>query len=364
VTMPKKKRLLGLGILSMLLTASACSGEESAGGGPGGMPPMPVETSLVQADGMSDEFRVVGSLAAEFEITVVAEIARQVVRLPFGEGQELAKGALIARLDDSQLLAEAERADALVQQRRNVYERVQTIVNENAGAPQDLDDAAADLAVAEANAKVARARLAKTRIAAPFRGIVGARRVSVGSYLRAGDAITELAQIDRLRVNFAVPELYLGRLSVGAIARVRTSAYPDLELEGKVDVIDPILDRDSRTARIIAVVENPDRRLRPGMSAEVTVILDDRPEALTIPSEAIFFQGPQAFVYVVGDESQISLAPLSLGTRDAGKVEVLSGLQEGQLIVRTGHQKLFPGAKVMPVDEGVAPEAEAEGAGS
>ncbi len=361
---PTREKLLSLGLLLLVFGVTGCGGEQSANGGPGGMPPMPVETALVEADGMSDEFRVVGSLAAEFEITVVAEIARQVVALPFDEGQELAKGALIARLDDSQLRAEAERADALVQQRQNVHDRVQTIVNENAGAPQDLDDAAADLAVAEANAKVARARLAKTRIAAPFRGMVGARQVSVGAYLRAGDAITELAQIDRLRVNFAVPELYLGRLAEGALIRVRTSAYPELKLQGKIDVIDPILDRSSRTARIVAVVENPSRRLRPGMSAEVTVILDARPQALTIPSEAIFFQGTQALVYVVGDESRISLAPLTLGTRDEGRVEVLGGLEAGQTIVRAGHQKLFPGATVMPVGTDGPPTPEEQGAGS
>jgi membrane fusion protein (multidrug efflux system) len=325
---------------------------------------MPVETAEVLATGMDDEFNVVGSLSADDEIVVVAEISASVVALPFDEGQQLPKGGLIARLDDVQLRAEVQRAEALVQQREGAYKRVQNVVQGNAGAPQDLDDAVADLAVAQADLEVARSRLSKTRIVAPFRGIVGSRRVSLGSFLRAGDAITDLAQIDRLRVEFSVPEIYLGRLDVGAPVRVRTSAYPDLEIEGTVDVIDPILDRGTRSADVVAHIDNVSGDLRPGMSAAIKVILAERPQALTVPSEAIFFQGQQAFVYVIGEDSTVSLVPVSTGTRGAELVEVTAGLESGQTVVRTGHQKLFPGAKVMPVGAGGPPSADTEGAGS
>jgi membrane fusion protein (multidrug efflux system) len=313
---------------------------------------MPVETAQVGETGMTDRFNVVGSLDADAEIVVVAEISATIEELPFDEGQELAKGALIARLDDEQARAEVQRAEALVQQRRISFERIQAIVRENAGAPQDLDDAEANLAVAEADLALAKSRLEKTRIVAPFRGVVGAREVSVGTYLRAGEAITELAQLDRLRVNFSAPELYIGRLHDGAPVEVRTSAYPDLVLEGTVDVINPVLDRGSRSARIVAHVDNPERKLRPGMSAEISVVLASRPNALTVPGESVFFQGQQAFVYTVGADSSVTLAPVSLGTRGAEMVEITSGVQAGQIVVRSGHQKLFPGARVMPIGAG------------
>jgi membrane fusion protein (multidrug efflux system) len=209
--------------------------------------------------------------------------------------------------------------------------------------------------VAEADLALARARLDKARITAPFAGIAGARHVSPGAYLRPGDAITQLAQIDSLRVTFAAPELYLGRLGEGSTVRVRTSAFPDLVVVGTVDVVAPVLDRDSRTAEVVAHVDNPGRRLRPGMSAEVTVVLDQRPGALTIPAEAVFFQGRQAFVYAVGEDGQVAQTAVELGTRSARLVEVVSGLEAGQTVVRAGHQKLFPGAKVMPVGGGAPP---------
>jgi membrane fusion protein (multidrug efflux system) len=278
--------------------------------------------------------------------------------------QSCSRGELIARLDDVQALAEVKRSEAIVQQRRTSFERVQAIVRENAGAPQDLDDAEADLAVAEADLSVARSRLAKTRIEAPFRGVAGARLVSVGTYLRAGEPITELVQLDRLRVNFTAPERYLGRLQIGAPVQVRTSAYPDLVLQGTVDVINPVLDRTTRSARLVAHVDNPGRKLRPGMSAEVSVVLAERPEALTVPGEAVFFQGQQAFVYTVAADSSVALAPVWLGTRGAEFVEITKGLETGQIVVRTGHQKLFPGARVVPVSSDGGPPVEHGGAGS
>ena len=111
---------------------------------------MPVETATVTATGMADRFTVVGSLDAENGITVVAETAATRAGTAVPRGRPARRGRLIARLDDAQLLAEVQRAEALVQQRRATHARIQTLVREQAGAPQDLDDAAADLAVAEA----------------------------------------------------------------------------------------------------------------------------------------------------------------------------------------------------------------------
>jgi membrane fusion protein (multidrug efflux system) len=348
-------------VLALILACAGCGGDGAGqGGGPGGMPPMPVETADASATGMTDEFTVVGDLDAEYEIAIVAEIAARVLELPFQEGQSVRRGERIARLDDAQLQAEFERAEALVEQRRATFERVRTVVAERAGAPQDLDDASADLAVAEADLALARARLEKAHIEAPFDGVVGIRRISPGAYVQPGTAITDLAQIDQLRVTFTVPETYLGQLDLGATVEVRTLAFPDAVLTGRVDVINPVLSRTSRSAEIVAHVDNPERRLRPGMSAEVTVVLASRPDAITVPAESVFFQGQQAFVYTVAADSTVAMAPVSLGTRSPTAVEITRGLDSGQTVVRAGHQKLFPGARVMPVSD--APPA-SDGAG-
>ena len=339
--------LVALALLGALLPGCG-------GGGAGGVsvPPMPVETAVVAQGPVLDRFEAVGTVEAGDAITVVSELAAQVVSLPFQEGASIARGGLIAQLDDVQLKAEAERAEAERDQRKASYDRVKSVVDQGAGAPQDLDDAAAALRVAEANLAIARTRLSKTRIVAPFDGILGARRVSPGAYLRAGEAITDLAQIRELRVTFSAPERYLGLLRQGAAVSVSTTAYPGYALTGRINVVDPVLEPTTRSATIVARVANPGGKFRPGMSANISAVLSQRANALTIPSEAVFVEGDQAYVFVVNADSTVARTAVGLGTRLPDAVEVLTGLDQGDHVVRAGHQKLLqlpPGAKVIPV---------------
>ncbi len=335
--------------LALALAGCAKGGAGGSGGGGFRMPPMPVETAKVTQEPVADRFEAVGTIDASEAITVTSEIDGVVVRLPFQEGSAVAKGGLIAQLDDAQLRAEVERTEALRDQSQSTYNRVKAVVDQGAGAPQDLDDAAAALKVAEANLALARSRLSKTRIVAPFSGVLGARRVSEGAFIRAGQTITNLAKLDELRVNFSAPERYLGQLRRGAEVSISTTAYPGYVVRGRIDVVDPVLDPGTRSARIVARVRNPGGRFRPGMSANVSAVLSQRPNALTIPSEAIFAEGNQSFAYIVKADSSVTRVALTLGTRLPDVVEVVKGVEPGQTVVRTGHQKLFEGAKVIPV---------------
>jgi len=319
------------------------------------MPPMPVEISPARVQKVTDRFEAVGTIEADEAITVVSEIDATVQDLPFQEGTRIDEGAIIAQLDDSQLAAEVARAEALHDQSHVRHDRVKAVVDQKAGAPQDLDDAAAGLKVADANLTLAKARLAKARVLAPFDGIIGARRVSVGTFLRAGQPITELANLDHIRVIFSAPERFLSQLSRGATVTVSTTAYPDYSLEGHILAIDPVLDPATRSARVVARMSNPGRKFRPGMSANIAAVLSERDSALTIPNQAVFANGNQSFVYVVSADSTVQLVPLKLGTRMADIVEVVQGLAPGMIVVQAGHQKLGPGAKVLPIS---APNAD------
>jgi membrane fusion protein, multidrug efflux system len=355
---------IGVGlVLALTLSLPALTGcgkgdKSSSGasgrGGPGGrggfvMPPTPVEVATVVAGPIEDRFETVGTFEAGEEITVVAEIDGTVIDLPFTEGAAIGKGEVIARLDDVQLRAEASRAEALRDQQRSSHERVKSVVEQGAGAPQDLDDAAAALKVAEANLEVARARLAKTRITAPFEGVTGARRVSPGAFLRAGEPVTSLARLRDLRVNFSAPERVLPLMVRGTEVRVSTSAWPTYEETGQVTVVEPVLDPVTRTAGVVARVPNPQERFRPGMSAGIVITLGAGREALTVPSEAVFSEGDRAFVYLVKPDSTVARTPVRLGVRLSDAVEVIEGIGAGAMVVRAGHQKLYEGAKVAPI---------------
>ena len=326
-----------------------CS-EQNASTGGFTLPPTPVETADVKAQDVIDKFEVVGTIEAIEGVTIVSEIDASVQSLPFEEGSFIKKGDLIAQLDDSQLSAEVNRTEALYDQSKTSYNRIKSIVEQNAGTPQDLDDALARLKVAEANYELAKARLAKARILAPFNGSIGTRKVSVGAFLRIGQQITELANLNEIRVGFSAPERFLSQLKRHAEVTISSSVFPGHEVKGRIIAIEPILDSETRNVNIVARVQNPGQKFRPGMSANVSAVLNKRPNALTIPNEAVFANGNQSFVFVVKNDSSVAATPITLGLQTSEIVEVVNGLENGMQVVRTGHQKLFDGAKVMPIN--------------
>ncbi len=348
------KNPLSMILASTLLFASGCS-KQQAGGGGFSLPPMPVEVAQAKVQKVEDKFEVVGTIDALEAITVVTEIEGAIVALPFQEGGFIKRGDLIAQLDDVQLAAEVARAEALYAQSHVNYERVKTVVEQKAGTPQDLDDAAAALKVADANLDVAKARFSKTRITASFDGIIGARKASVGTFLRTGQAIADLANIDEIRVNFSAPERLLPQLKQGAQVAISSIAYPGYHVKGKIIAIEPVLDPATRSARVVARVPNPGRKFHPGMSANVSAVLSERASAITVPNEAVFATGNQSFVFVVKPDSTAARVAITLGTRMADVVEVIHGLESGMRVVRAGHQKLFDGARVLPLDSQSTP---------
>jgi membrane fusion protein (multidrug efflux system) len=334
----------------MPVLLSACSsGPRGAGGFK--MPPVPVEVSEVRAQIVRDAFRAVGTLEAEDDVTLSSENAGVVRSLSFAEGQPVKKGQVVARLDDRELKAEADRAEAERKQAATNFDRSRRLAEQQAISPQELDNASSALQVAEANASLAHVRLDKTAIRAPFDGVIGRRQTSPGAWLKAGDPIAQLARLSPLRVSFAAPERMLSGLRPGRAVEVRTPAWPDRVFEAKLSVVDPVVDVHTRTVQLLASVPNPAGLLRPGLSADVSVTLAERPKSITIPEEAVFSEGGGSFVFVVRPDSSVTKATVTLGARDSSRVEVLRGLEAGQTVVRTGHQKLFDGAHVMPISD-------------
>jgi membrane fusion protein (multidrug efflux system) len=310
---------------------------------------MPVEVAEVAPRVMRDQFRALGSIESDEIIEVVSELNATVVELPFVEGQAVERGKLLAQLDDREFKAEADRGEARLDQARANFERARQLFDQGTSSQQQLDDASTALRVAEAEAALARARFEKTRIRAPFSGSVGRRLVSAGAYLRSGDVITTLARLDELKVSFSAPERFLGRLRPGLPVEVTTPAFPGATFEGRISVVDPMVDPRSRSVAMVARISNRGGRLRPGLSANVAATFSERSQALTLPDEAVFAEGDQSFVYVVRADSTVAKTAIVLGGRDSAMVEVIGGLEAGARVVRAGHQKLFEGARVMPL---------------
>lgn len=341
-------RLKRSAIAFSVLVLSSCGGpKKSASMAP---PPTAVEVATVRSGGVIEKLQALGTVEPAESVRIATEIDAVVHELPFQEGSRVRKGQPIALLNDTEPLADARRTEALRDQAKLTFKRMDELSGQKIAAAQDRDLADAALKVAEANLNVSRARLAKTKILAPFDGVIGQRLVSPGAFLRTGDVIATLSRLDPVKVVFAIPERYRAQMRQGSAVTVSAVASPGHAFTGHVSLIDPLLDSATRTSRLVALVPNPRFELSPGMSAEVSSVLSERPAALTVPDEAVFAEGDRNYVYVVKEDKSVTRRAIKLGTRQAGAVEVVDGLKSGESVVRAGHQKLFEGAHVAPAE--------------
>jgi membrane fusion protein (multidrug efflux system) len=324
---------------------------------PGGGPPaLPVEAAKVRVGPVSEEVGTVGTLEANESVIIRSEIAGRVQTIHFSEGQAIAKDAALITIDPIEYRAQYEQADAALQLSRLNFDRSKPLFEEQLLSQQAYDDLAAKHKEAEANLAVAKARLDKTVMRAPFSGQLGLRQISPGDYLQPGQAIVNLEDLDPLKADFRIPDTYVGRIKTGGAVQVSVDAMPDNHFKGTVYAIDPRIDATTRTLVVRARIPNGEGRLRPGMFARVSVVLAKRPNAILIPEQAILPMGNDKFVYRIVDGKAV-LTKVTIGQRRTGEVEIVTGLGAGDTVITGGQSKpmIFDGAPVMVIGPGGVP---------
>jgi membrane fusion protein, multidrug efflux system len=310
-----------------------------------------VEAAEVEVGQVVDAMTVTGTLRSDENANISAEIDGRVVGVHFTEGQPVEQGALLFTLDDAVYRAELATAEANLQLSQRNSERAVELLQRNAGTVRARDEAEAQLAIDHAEVDLARARLDKTRIAAPFAGVVGLREVSVGGYVTPGQDLVNLEDIDPIKVDFPVPERALSAVGVGQAIEVTVDAWPDRTFEGEVYAINPQINAQGRSIAIRATIDNHERLLRPGLFAAVRLITARRDEALLVPEQAIFAQTGKQYVYKV-EEGVARLTEVTLGGRRVGQAEIISGLAAGDVVVIAGQMKLYDGTAVRVIEAG------------
>jgi len=326
-----------------------------------------VEAMTVGPTVLVEAVSAVGDLESEASVLLRSEIAGRVKEIGFVEGAPVRQGQALIRLNDAIARAELDQATARRELSRSNYDRARALNNRGHSSAQTLDIAREEVRVNEASVELAEARLAKTVIDAPFDGVVGLTAVSVGDYIEAGDDIVNLEKISPLKVDFRVPERYLRVIQVGRKVEVALDALPGEVHEGEVYAIDPRIRAADRSVAVRARLPNPEGRLRPGLFARVRLIVDRRTQAIVIPEEALVPRGDRRYVYkIVGDKAE--LVEIRIGLRETGRVEIVSGLATGDVIVTAGQAKVRPGSTIRivggpaAIPTPAAPEA-ADGAG-
>ena len=337
--------------------------QDGCAAGPPSMPPMPVEVDTARRRSVVDAVRATGRVDAVQAVELRPDEQGRVTALLFREGEYVGKGAPLIKIDDEMLRAQAERAKADRDLARQQLERMRRLREQNASSPADLERAEAAARSAEAALAVLELQIARTTVRAPFAGVVGQRFVSAGDYVTTATRLLTLQTVDPQRVVIEVPERHAVRLRPGQTVEFTVAAEPERTFRARVDFIDPVVQPESRTIVVKAVAPNRDGLLKPGMFIEARLATATRSNATVIPEDAVQPLRTANVVWAVAD-GKASRRVVQLGARSQGVVEVLSGVEAGELVVVGGLERMAEG---MPLaaqpreKEGAAPNAEGSG---
>ena len=245
-------------------------------------------------------------------------------------------------------------AKAMLTEREAAHRRAVELNEQGIAPEREVQTSRALMNAARSRVETLEVAIRDHVVRAPFAGVLGLRRVSVGSLLQSSTVITTLDDLSVVKVDFTIPETWLSAVRVGQPVRARSDAWPGEVFAGEVSAIDTRLDRRTRSATIRAIVDNQALKLRPGMLLKVDVDRGEEPSR-QIPEEALVQRGDRHFVYVVGDDAVAAEVEVEVGRRQVGKVEVLAGVQPGQRIVVEGLVRVRDGSEVEVVAVDVGP---------
>jgi membrane fusion protein (multidrug efflux system) len=305
---------------------------------------VPVEVVPAEAGTIRERIEAVGSSLARQAVDIVALSSGRVAEINFAPGEHVEKGAVLVRLDDLTEQADVAEADAMRRQAELALDRARKLRTNNTVAQATVDELEAAYSGTSARLDSASKQLADRTVRAPFAGVVGIRGVDIGARVDDDTVLPTLDDLAELEIEFSVPEIFFGRIRQGQLVEETSTAYPGRAFTGKIATIDSRIGQVSRAFRVRAVLPNPDLELPAGMFMHVSVVLEERP-AVLVPEQAVLAEGDSTYVFTVQDD-RATRRKVRLGQREAGKVEVLDGLDAGQSVVRAGLQRMRDGVEV------------------
>lgn len=315
---------------------------------------VPVTTQVVQTSAWNDTLQALGTAKARESVTVTAKVSEIIERVHFESGQQVAAGTPLVTLRGQAQEAALVQAQATFAEADQLYKRQRELAAQQLVASATLDTQRAIRDAAEARVLEMKSDIGDRRVRAPFAGVLGIRQVSEGSLVTPTTVIATLDDIERMHVDFQVPEAELASLGKGDKVTATSVAYPGRTFEGEVATIDTRVDPGTRAVTVRADFINADHALRPGMLLDVRMFRPER-QALVIPEIAVVQVGRESFVYRVKADQSVERVDVVSGARRAGVVEIREGVKAGDRIVVDGTGKLRPGLKVNDTPAGTPP---------
>jgi membrane fusion protein (multidrug efflux system) len=342
---------MSLFLISLLIGCG--SGDESGLVG-SGRPPTPVVISSPFEYEFADRIEALGTARAYESVVLTARASETVAEVFFEDGEIVESGKILLELERTEETAQlagarANRADAKLR-----FDRVADLAKSGTESRSRYDEVRSALDAANARVKELEARISDLRIRAPFSGVLGLREGSPGTLVQPGDRITTLDDIDRIKLDFSVPETFFSMLRPGLEVRTSSAAYPGREFVGSIAAVDTRVDPDTRAVRVRAEVDNADHAIRPGML--LTLVLRANPRrSIALAEQALVPRGSTQFVVVLDEADRAQHVEVKIGRRVPGIVEVLSGLEGDARVIIDGASLVQPGSVVKVLREETPP---------
>ncbi len=304
-----------------------------------------VNVKVLEPRLLLNEFYTTGSILANEKVELRSEVSGRITGIFFEEGSQVKKGALLLKINDSELQAMLTRAEAQVKLAEQEEFRNRQLLELKAISQEEYDISLNQLKSIRAEKQLLEAQIEKTEILAPLSGKIGLRYVSPGSYMPSNSLIAILQQVDPIKIEFSVPEKYSLKVKKG-MHLTYTVENVDKSFEGVVYAVESGIDPQTRTIKVRATSPNPGSLLMPGTYARIIIILESIPDALTIPSEALITELQGTKVYVCRNNKAVSV-PVVTGIRTSTDVQIVSGLSAGDSLITTGLLQISNGTPLM-----------------
>jgi membrane fusion protein (multidrug efflux system) len=317
-------------------------------------PPTAVTTDVAQKSEWQPTLESVGTATAVNGVTISTDLAGIVRQIAFESGNKVRAGDLLVHLDTTQEEAQLHQSEAQRDFASVTLKRDKDLLGKHAISQSDYDNAEASFRQTQAAVDQFAALIARKTLRAPFDGVTGIRQVNLGQYLKEGDMVVTLQAFDPIYVNFSLPQQDLSKLAVGQPVALRVDAFEGQAFDGKITAINSLVDQATRNIQVQATFQNSDFRLRPGMFAKVSVIMNEKQAVVAIPATAIHYAPYGDSIFIVsqmkdpqGKEYKgVREQFIKTGTSRGDMISVVSGLKPGDEVVTSGVFRLKSGARV------------------
>jgi membrane fusion protein (multidrug efflux system) len=334
-----------LALISILFFTSGCGNNKENKGAMNNPNPVGVNVIVIQPRDIENTIFSNGTLLANEEVEIRSEVAGRIRTINFIEGNQVNKGDLLVKIVDDELQAQLKRLLLQESLAKEDVQRKTRLLELDAISKEEFDQGQNQLLVTQADIQLVKAQIEKTEIRAPFDGMIGLRYASPGGYLSSSTLITRLLDIDPVKIEFSVPEKYLGQISKNTKITFQIDGH-DSTFIGNVYAVEPKINPATSSLTLRAICPNPSGILLPGVFAKVSILLEKISNSVVVPSEALIpdIRGEKVFVCKGGKAKPVYVGT---GIRTEREVQITNGLNINDTLITTGLLQLKEGMKVM-----------------